>query len=543
MKIRWTSTMIACLLAAMAGAARARPSSDDTLSAQVDEIVRAQMREQGIPGVSLAVMRDGTIVKASGYGLANTELGVPVTPDMVFHSGSLAKAFTATAVMMLVEEGKVGLDDRLSKYFPESPAAWKAVTIRRLLTHTSGIRDYFGEDGDPKLDLHRDFTEDELVRAFASQTTRFTPGEKWSYCNAGYVLLGVLIHRVTGRFWFDFAKERIFDPLGMTSTRLINTDDIIPNRVSGYTMVGGQRKNDPWIAPSWGTTADGSLYFNVIDMAKWDAALYTERLIKRSSLEQMWTPVTLNSGATYPYGFAWRIRDVKGHRLIQHDGVDVGFTTRFARYVNDRLSIIVLMNLGEDEEAAMPTRMTDSVAALYIPDLRGPEVTRGAAPAKALARAGEIAPGPEMNRLRFYIGDWAYSEEYPKSDLFPNGGHNTGHWSAQLGPDGLSVINTFASHGGGDNYQGMEVMMWDPKEKEYRDHALWYDSSDRWIFTGRFEGDTLVYRGEFDYLGKHVQFRSETRPSPRGGFTLTEFGSTNGGPEQLMLVGRAERRQ
>jgi hypothetical protein len=148
-----------------------------------------------------------------------------------------------------------------------------------------------------------------------------------------------------------------------------------------------------------------------------------------------------------------------------------------------------------------------------------------------------------MDRLNFYIGDWVYSEEYPKSDLFPNGGHNTGHWSAQRGPGGLSVINSFASHGSGDNYEGIEVMMWDPKAKVYRDHALWYDSADRWIFTGNFEGETLIYHGEFDWLGKHIKFRSETRPIKGGGFTLTEYSSANGGPEQLILVGRAEQKK
>jgi CubicO group peptidase (beta-lactamase class C family) len=146
------------------------------MSAQVDEVVRAQMREQSIPGVSLAVVRNGKIIKATGYGLANVELDVPVTPKMVFNPGSLAKAFTATAVMMLVEEGKVGLDDKISKYLPEAPAAWNEITIRRLLTHTSGLRDYFGEDGDPKFDFHQDCTEDELVRKFGAQTMRFPPG-------------------------------------------------------------------------------------------------------------------------------------------------------------------------------------------------------------------------------------------------------------------------------------------------------------------------------------------------------------------------------
>jgi CubicO group peptidase (beta-lactamase class C family) len=188
------------------------------------------------------------------------------------------------------------------------------------------------------------------------------------------VILGVVIHRVTGKFWFDFVKERIFDPLGMMSTRLLSTYDIVPNRVSGYQMVNGQRKNDEWLAPSWCTTADGSLYINVFDMAKWDAALYTEKLIKHSTLEQMWTPVKLNDGATYPYGFAWRISEVNGHRRITHDEVDFAFINRFARYVNDRLSVIVLINLGEDDEAEMPARMVDNVAAFYIPELGGPSI-------------------------------------------------------------------------------------------------------------------------------------------------------------------------
>jgi CubicO group peptidase (beta-lactamase class C family) len=375
------------------GAAVYAQSNDDVLSARVDDAVRAQMREQNIPGVSLAVVRDGKIIKATGYGFANVELNVPVTPQMLFHPESIAKGFTATAVMMLVEEGKIGLDDRVSKYLPEAPPAWNEVTIRRLLTHTSGIRDYFGEDGDQLFDLHQNFTEDELVHKIAAQTMKFRTGEKWSYCNAGYVILGVVIHRATGKFWFDFVKERIFDPLGMISTRLISADDIIPNRVSGYQMLNGQWKNEPWTAPLW-TTADGTLYTNVFDMAKWDAALYTDKLIKRSTLDQMWTPVTLNDGTTYPYGFAWRVRNVNGHRLIQHDGVGFAFTTRFARYVDDRLSVIVFMNLGEDDEAAMPTRMTDNVAAIYIPGLGGSPIKTISLPAdeNVSASAQQLSP-------------------------------------------------------------------------------------------------------------------------------------------------------
>jgi CubicO group peptidase (beta-lactamase class C family) len=248
----WKSHTICGVVLALSVAVFAQ-TNDDRLSAHVDEVVRAQMRDQNIPGVSLAVTRDGKVIKATGYGLANVELNVPMAPQMLLHTESLAKAFTATAVMMLVEEGKIGLDYKIAKYLPEAPARWNEVPIRRLLTHTSGIRDYFGQDGDPTIDLHRGFTEDELVRGFAAQTMRFPTGEKWSYCNAGYVILGVVIHRVTGKFWFDFVKERIFDPLGMTATRLISPDDIIRNRVSGYQMLSGEWKNEPWVAPGWKT--------------------------------------------------------------------------------------------------------------------------------------------------------------------------------------------------------------------------------------------------------------------------------------------------
>src|SRR5262249_3460598 len=191
------------------------------------------------------------------------------------------------------------------------------------------IRDFFGEDGDAKFDSRREYSDDDWIRLFAAQSMRFSPGDKWSYCNAGYILLGAVIHRVTGKTWFEFEKECIFDPLVMTSVRLISMEDITANRVSGYVRADKELKNEPWTASSYGSTACGSLYLTVFDMAKWDAALYTERLIRRSSLERMWTPVRLNDGSTYPYGFAWRIRQVNGHQLRQHDGVETAFTTRF----------------------------------------------------------------------------------------------------------------------------------------------------------------------------------------------------------------------
>ncbi len=371
MKIICKSAMLACFFLGALGIACAQSMSDDVLSAKVDEAVRVQLKEQKIPGLSLGVMRDGKIIKATGYGLANVELNVPVTPPSIFQTGSVGKQFTATAVMMLVEEGKLGLDDTITKYFPEAPAAWKNVTVRHLLTHTSGIPDYGGEEstmGKGVINFRQDYTEEELVRKFSAMPMDFQPGEKWKYSNTGYVLLGVLVHRVTGKFYGDFLQERIFQPLGMTSTRIISEADIIPNRSSGYRLVQGELKNQEWVSPSLNTTADGALYTNVLDLAKWDASLYTEKLLKRASFDQMWTPVKLNSGKTYHYGFGWDVGEVNGHRLLSHDGAWQGFTMSIFRYVDDRLTIVVFTNL--DENSSRPADIAADVATIYIPAIK-----------------------------------------------------------------------------------------------------------------------------------------------------------------------------
>lgn len=330
---------------------------------RVDDYVRQQMEQRHIPGLSLAVVRDGKIVKAKGYGFANLEWKTPVTPETLFQSGSVGKQFTATAVMMLVEEGKIGLEDSICKYLTDAPPAWKSITIRHLLTHTSGIGNIYGV-----LNMRQDYTEDELVKKAASVPVEFAPGEKWVYSNTGYQMLGVLIHKVTGKFYGDFLKERVFTPLGMTTARVINEEDIIPNRAAGYQLKGTELKNQEWVAPSLNTTADGSLYVTALDMAKWDAALYTEKLLKKSSFDLMWTPVKLNSGATHAYGFGWAVNTANGHRLIEHNGAWQGFLSAIARYVDDRLTVIVLVNT----DSASPPLIAHRVAGFYLPAVAPP---------------------------------------------------------------------------------------------------------------------------------------------------------------------------
>ncbi len=330
--------------------------SQDSVTASVDEYVRSEMKTQQIPGLSLAVIKNGQIILARGYGLANVELQVPVRPDTIFQSGSMGKQFTATAVMMLVEEGKLDLDDKITKYFPDSPEAWHKITVRHLLTHTSGMTDYPSD-----FDLRRDYTEDELVQRIKTITLAFHPGEKWSYSNLAYVMLGVLIHKVSGKFYGDFLQERVFTPLGMSTARVISEADIVPNRAAGYRLVNGQLKNQNWVSPSLNTTADGALYLTIYDMAKWDAALYTEKLLKKSSLELMWTPVKLNNGKTHPYGFGWALGEVRGRRIVEHGGSWQGFKSYVARYVDDKMTVVLFAN----QARANQSKLTHGVAALY----------------------------------------------------------------------------------------------------------------------------------------------------------------------------------
>jgi CubicO group peptidase (beta-lactamase class C family) len=327
----------------------------------VTDYVNNEIQRQHIPGLALVVLRAGKIVRADGFGLANVELQVPVKPETIFQSGSVGKQFTATAVMMLVEERKIGLDDSITRYFADAPATWKDITIRELLSHTAGLGDY------PKdFDFRRDRTEDEELKLIESLPLAFPPGTSWEYSNLGYVTLGILIHRVTGEFYGDFLQHRIFEPLGMHSTRIISEADIVPNRAAGYRLVKGQLKNQEWVAPSINITADGSLYFSILDLAKWDAALYSDKLLKPASLALMWTPAKLKNGQDNEggYGFGWFIEQRNGHRCVHHDGSWQGFETAIDRYLDDQLTVVALSNLADWR----PGEITRHIAEMYLGD-------------------------------------------------------------------------------------------------------------------------------------------------------------------------------
>ena len=330
----------------------------------IEKVVEAEVARQRVPGLAVAVIRKGETILARGFGLANVEHHVPVTPDTIFQSGSVGKQFTAAAAMLLVEDGKLVLSDPVTKYFPDAPEHWKRILVRHLLTHTSGLPDYTAG----MVDYRRDYTEEELLKFAYGLKLEFEPGARWNYSNTGYIVLGFLIRKASGQFYGDVLRERVFAKIGMKTARVISEEDIVPHRAAGYRLVRNELKNQNWVAPRLNTTADGSLYLSLNDMIAWDAALRTQQVLKPESWTQVFTPVTLASGKPYPYGFGWQVDPFAGHRAQRHGGSWQGFQTHIARFPDDDLTIIVLANLAQSS----PERISNAIAAAIDPTLAVP---------------------------------------------------------------------------------------------------------------------------------------------------------------------------
>jgi D-alanyl-D-alanine carboxypeptidase len=337
---------------------------------QVDTYIQAQMRELHLPGLSLAVVREGRIVKLQSYGSANFELRVPVSGDTVFEIGSISKQFTGVAVMMLVEEGKIGLDDKISRYLAGVPEAWREVTVRHLLTHMSGIQEYLLVPGLFEATARPGVSHEEMARLFFSRLPlEFNPGETWAYSNPGYLLLGNIIEKASGQSYWAFLEERVFKPLGMQATRSSEPAAIIPGRAAGYEWTGNSFKNRPALTEN--AYAAGSIVSTPRDLAKWDAALNGERLLKRSSLDQLWVPARAAGGALAPFNYngGWFIDTYHGHRIVAHSGGTPGFSSVLYRFLDDRLTVIILTNHGD----RVIDHLAIDVAGMYVAGLARPK--------------------------------------------------------------------------------------------------------------------------------------------------------------------------
>jgi D-alanyl-D-alanine carboxypeptidase len=332
----------------------------------INQFIETQMRKQQIPGLSLAVVKDGKLLLTRGYGLADVENNVPATPETVFQIQSITKTFTASAIMMLVNEGKVGLDEEISKYLEGVPESCKGVTIRRLLTHTSGIKDYINE---PYASLRVETTDEEVFRETAKRPLNFAPGEKYSYCNTGYLLLGMVIHKITGEPYGGFLRKRIFQPLGMNNTRVNNLQEIIPKRASGYSLHDGKLIRGDYVADSILSYPGGGIVSTVLDMAKYEAIWLRHQVLEESTIKEMWTQGTLNDGSRTIYGLGWGINDLRGRRFFTHSGAHMtGFASRYAVFPRQQMSIIILTNRNETNTDVI----VQGVAGLVDEELRAP---------------------------------------------------------------------------------------------------------------------------------------------------------------------------
>jgi CubicO group peptidase (beta-lactamase class C family) len=340
---QFAASFALCLLLALNGAAQTGISNQE-LTARVDEYLNALVKQDRFSGAVL-LARDGKVLLSKGYGMANLEDETPNTPQTKFRLGSITKQFTALATLILQERGKLSVQDSVCKYIENCPQGWQPVTIHNLLTHTSGI---------PNVTSFPDFRKIKMfpssplenISIFKDKPLEFTPGEKFNYSNSGYILLGYIVERASGRPYADFLRENIFKPLGMKNTDYDVNSAIIKHRASGYTRGAGGIVNADYINMTIPFAA-GGLYSTVEDLYLWDRAFYTEKLASKKSLEAMNTP--FKDG----YGYGVGIGEQYGLKVIEHGGDIEGFSTDLARFPVENATVIVLSNIDSANTAGI----------------------------------------------------------------------------------------------------------------------------------------------------------------------------------------------
>jgi CubicO group peptidase (beta-lactamase class C family) len=353
----------AVLMAVSLAAAPVEPGDVDSNAERVDELLRPYDGTHK-PGFAVGIIQDGELIYSKGFGMANLDYGIPNTPQTVFRIGSTSKQFTAACIAMLIGEGRLSLDDPVQKHIPELPDYGEPVTVGDLVHHTSGLPDY--EDLQPlqgELDDQGNHHADEIVDLISRQSLIFKPKEKWYYSNTNYILMAVIIERVSGLTFAEFARERIFEPLGMKSSRIHDDNTaIISNRAVGYYRSEHGLEVDETITELVG---DDGVFTTVEDLLLWDRNFYDDRIGGRDFLQRMHTVGTLDSGEPHEYAFALMIGEHRGLRTVSHGGAFVGFRAQMIRFPEQRFTIVLLANLGN----VNPTGLCHEIADIYLGEL------------------------------------------------------------------------------------------------------------------------------------------------------------------------------
>ncbi|MEE9361848.1 MAG: serine hydrolase domain-containing protein [Cellulophaga sp.] len=337
--------------------------SQSTLLAQefdikIDSLLEAKYLSTN-PGAVFLISKNGNVIYKKALGLANLELNVPMKYETVFEIGSMTKQFTAVSILMLLEKGKLNLNDEITKYIPDYPTHGKTITIHHLLIHTSGIKNYTRLKALNDISK-KDLTPLELIDFFKNEPMDFAPGEQFKYNNSGYIILGYIIEKVSGQNYASFVEENIFKRIGMTSSFYASHKNVIKNRASGYNSKDGYF-NTRFISFTL-TYAAGSLMSNVEDMAKWQEALNNNKLVSKNILDKAFTNYKLNNGELINYGYGWHIKKLNGAPSREHGGSIFGFKSMGVFMPNEDVYVIGLTNCGCNS----PTKITKEIAALLI---------------------------------------------------------------------------------------------------------------------------------------------------------------------------------
>ncbi len=319
------------------------PPTDAAIAAAADTLAAQALSRTGAAGLSVAVARNGKVILSKGYGLAEVEHDAKADGDSMFRMGSITKQFTAAAIMRLVEQGRISLDDPITKHLAGYNTQGREITVRHLLTHTSGIKSYTELKRVMVDEPEREFTHQEMLDMVQNEPLAFEPGTKFAYCNTGYYLLGMIIENVSGKDYCEYLQDEFFGPLGLTHTRCDSNTEIIKGRAQGYTVAGKKLVNDRGLAT--GTPfAAGVLLASAHDLVVWADALAAGKVVSHASYKLMSTPFELADGGPNDYGFGLVIDSLDGHARIQHGGGIFGFNCMLARFPDDGVTVAVISN-------------------------------------------------------------------------------------------------------------------------------------------------------------------------------------------------------